>query len=152
MQYPLGLTKGACELRNQAKKITKRFERTVLYCGANDIGCKFRKVCCRQRGVGKLHLRINSTHLPVHFAYARVSVGMQFRRTDVLRSGPTLRSALFRSLQHRAVGNCTCTGGGTTRSEHSFTATLSFCIGGKLRAELSELSELLLYRRGHHPL
>jgi hypothetical protein len=57
--------------------------------------------------------------LPVHFAYARVSVGMQFRRTDVLRSGPALGSALLRSLQHSVVGNYTCTGGGTTRSERT---------------------------------
>ena len=84
--------------------------------------------------------------LPAYFAYARVSVRMQFR-TDVLRSGPALGSALLRSLQHSAVGSYTWTGRGTTGCErtYSVTATLFFCTGGKLRAELSKLSERLLY-------
>jgi hypothetical protein len=72
------------------------------------LGC----VCCRQRGVAQQYV------LPTYFAYACVSVRMQFR-TDVLRSGPSLRSALLRSLQHSAVGNYTCTGRGSTGSERT---------------------------------
>jgi hypothetical protein len=77
----------------------------VLY-GVNDVVCKFWISVLQAAWCCEIALEAQQYVLPAHFAYTRVSVRMQFR-TDVLRSGPALGSAVLRTLQHSAVGSYT---------------------------------------------